>query len=318
MKYKASEYMNLNRLEFIVTYQCSGKCIHCSVGEQLNYSKGGKSVLPEKATKAIEALADIFDITSVMTFGGEPLLYPEVVCAIHQKALECGIASRQLITNGYFTRSKAKRTEVANRLSLAGINDLLLSVDAFHQEKIPIEAVHQFACDIVEAGLKGISLQPAWVINEETDNIYNTKTHEILLQFSDLGLPISTGDNIFMAGNAVKYLAQYYPPPHLSLADKCGSMPYTEPLTEVSSLSIVPNGDVMICGFVIGNIYAEDITEIVHRYDPYQNEYMRAIIQSGAAGLLSCAKKAGMVIDTSTCYSVCDICRQVTCGALRI
>lgn len=34
-----------------------------------------------------------------MTFGGEPLLYPEVVCKIHKAAEEMGIPERTIITN---------------------------------------------------------------------------------------------------------------------------------------------------------------------------------------------------------------------------
>ena len=312
MNPEKSPYINIHRIEFVVTHWCSGKCRHCSVGEQLNLPERTKHVLSQKAIETIQNLSALFNVTSVMTFGGEPLLFPDVVCAIHKKSADCGIAARQLITNGYFTKNKERCAEVAKKLAAAGINNLLISVDAFHQETIPIEAVYQFAHAVVAAGIEGVSLQPAWVVNEDNDNVYNAETREVLSRFSNLGIPINGGNNIFMAGNAARYLAEYYPKPNLNLSDQCGSMPYTDPLTQISSLSIVPNGDVMICNFVIGNIYTEDIAEIVARYNPYKNKYVRAILEGGAKGLLSCAKKTGIAIDTAQCYSICDICHKIT------
>lgn len=43
-----------------------------------------------------------------MTFGGEPLLYPETVCKIHKAARETGIAKRSVITNGFFSRDRGR------------------------------------------------------------------------------------------------------------------------------------------------------------------------------------------------------------------
>jgi len=311
MESNLSPYLKIDRIEFMVTYQCSGKCKHCSVAPCLNNIAGGRHVKADKAVEAIEALSKLYHISSVMTFGGEPLLYPEVVCAIHEKAAECGIAVRQVITNGYFTRDAAKRRAVAYALAQAGVNDLLLSVDAFHQENIPVDAVHDFAESATHAGFPKMRLQPAWVVDALHDNPYNIKTREVLDGFSDLAIPVSDGNNIFLAGNARTYLSQYYEKHELNFSDKCGTMPYTDPLTEISSLSIVPNGDVTACGFVIGNIYSEDMRDIVARYDPYANDVMRAILEGGVPALLAYAQAAGITIDLSQCCSICDICGLV-------
>lgn len=306
-----SPYMNINRIEFIVTYQCSGHCKHCSVGGKLNHSGGVTHVSANRAAEAIKELTQIYPISSVMTFGGEPLLYTDVVCAIHESAKYCSIESRQLITNGYFTKRDEQCKQAVTSLKEAGVNYLLLSADAFHQETIPVKAVYSFAKYAKEAEIHKIRLQPAWVVSEDHENRYNIETKEILALFADLQIPINEGNNIFMAGNAAKYLAQYYDEPHLDLSDSCGSMPYTEPLTDITSLSIVPNGDVMICGFIIGNIHAQSMKEIVSQYNPYQNERMNSILTEKAAGLLEFAKKKKIKIDSSRCYSVCDLCCRI-------
>lgn len=110
---------------------------------------------------------------------------------------------------------------------------------------------------------------------------------------------------------AAKHLTQYYDAPKLNLAEVCGTMPYTDPLTDITFLSIVPNGNVMICSYVIGNIYRESIADIVARYDPYENDYMRAILTGGGEALLAVMKEKGIAVDCEKCYSVCDLCRKI-------
>ena len=81
-----NEYVkNLNRIEFVVTMACTGKCKHCSEGEHVN-CKG--HIDADIAVTSIREVCKNYRIESLMTFGGEPLLYPEVVCTIHRTAAE--------------------------------------------------------------------------------------------------------------------------------------------------------------------------------------------------------------------------------------
>ena len=303
-------YLHINRLEFILTDHCTGRCRHCSAADIVNHPRKTPHAPVEASVAAIRFLAETYDMQSVMTFGGEPLLYPEVTCAIHCAATESGIPKRQLITNGFFSRDEAYTREVAKTLAGAGVNDVLISVDAFHQETIPIEPVRCFALAVKAAGIEKARFSPAWVVNEGFDCPENTRTREILASLADTGLPVHEGNDIFMAGNAIEHLSHYYPAAKLDMADHCGSMPYTEPLTNQSSLSIEPDGNVTVCGFVIGNVCRETMRDIVARYDPFANEGMRAAA-AGVPGLLALAEKRGVKVDLSRCYSVCDLCRMV-------
>ena len=302
-------YLNINRLEFVLTDRCTGRCKHCSVGERVRHPRG-THVPQDAAVRAVRELKDIYNVQSVMTFGGEPLLYPEVVCAIHNMAADCGIPKRQIITNGFFSRDMAYIRDVVQSLAAAGVNDLLLSVDAFHQETIPLDLVRYFARAVKAAGIEKARFSPAWVVNEGFDCPENTRTREVLAALADTGLPVHEGNDIFLAGNAIMHLAHYYPPANLPVQDCCGSMPYTEPLTSQTSLSIEPDGNVTVCGFVIGNVCRENMAEIIARYDPTADEGMRAAAE-GVPGLLALAEKRGIKVDLNRCYSVCDLCRMV-------
>jgi len=190
-----------------------------------------------------------------MTFGGEPLLYTDAVYAIIKTATELNIPKRQVITNGYFSKNADRIREVAERLAACGVNDLLLSVDAFHQETIPLNVVRQFAAEAKACGIP-IRLQPAWLVSATDDNPYNRKTQEILDSFADMDITANEGNIIFSEGNARKYLAEYF-------TDELPENPYVEDPCGVRCLSFEPNGDVLV-----GNVYRKDIMEFLRDYKP--------------------------------------------------
>ncbi|MDR3313565.1 MAG: radical SAM protein [Oscillospiraceae bacterium] len=305
----ANQYINLNRIEFSITDACSGRCKHCGDGGR---SAKGASVRMDAAVDAVRKLANRFPVESVMTFGGEPLLFADTVCAIHAAARDCGIPKRQLITNGYFSKDEKRIDAVAEKLCNAGVNDIMLSVDAFHQEYIPLEPVMAFAEAQLRHKAPQLRVHPAWVVNERYENPYNAETKRILKQFQDKGIAASRGNNIGPSGNAVKYLGEYFAPPEeIDLTAPCGSMPYTTRLDAIDCFCINPNGDVRLCSVSIGNIYKCDILELVDSYNPNTNPATRAVMADGAGGLLRYAQAQGITLDLSDCRSACGICRKV-------
>ena len=243
---------HLTRIEFMVTMACTGRCKHCSEGDHVNCSG---HIDADAATDAVRKICGHFKISSLMTFGGEPLLYPDVIYAIHETAKEMGIPDRQLITNGYFSKSREKIAEVARRLAESGVNDLLLSVDAFHQETIPLEPVMYFAECILNEGI-GIEISPAWLVSYEDDNPYNAETEKILKRFDLLGIPVGQGNIIFPEGNALKYLGEYFD-------DLNVSSPYEEDPTDIRAVSFSPDGEVDMMN---GNVYETDIIDLLKAY----------------------------------------------------
>lgn len=242
---------NLNRIEFVVTYACTGRCIHCSEGDHTGCTE---FLDGDIAANAVANIAEKYQIESLMTFGGEPLLHPEAVCKIHTAAKNAGIPRRQLITNGYFSKDPAKIAAVAAALAQSGVNDVLLSVDAFHQETIPLEPVQCFARELLRHNVP-LRLQPAWLVSEEDDNPYNVKTRGVLAQFS--GIAVGSGNVIFPSGNAAKYLAEYFDPAETY------TNPYEDDPADIRSVGFEPDGSVLQ-----GNVYRDDILNILAAYSP--------------------------------------------------
>jgi len=310
MKTKLSKFMDIKRIEIIITWQCGGNCKHCQMGDKINKRGSHRHVLSNYVVEVVRKLSTAYEITSIMTFGGEPLYYPEVTATIHKAATECGIKTRQLITNGYFTNSAEKSGIVANTLANAGVNNLLLSVDAFHQEHIPFEPVYQFACDTINAKIPGFCLHPAWLVNAEHQNPYNIKTKELLKRFSDLPIEVSKGNDIWLVSHAAANLSEYYECTVLNLSEDHATEPCLYPLA-VENLTIFPSGDIEVCGFVIGNIYEEDVNDVIARYNPYEHEAMLAQINGGVSGLLAYAEKQGIVVNPSDYYDPCVLCAAI-------
>ena len=242
---------NLNRIEFVVTWACTGRCKHCSEGEHTNC---GEHMDAEAAAQAVYDICKLYPIKSLMTFGGEPLLHPETVCRIHQAAKEMGIPQRDLITNGYFSKDKMRIREVAHLLAESGVKDILLSVDAFHQETIPLEPVKYFAECVKKEGIS-LRLSPAWLVSKEDDNPYNIRTKEVLAEFAYLDIPEGSGNVIFPSGNALKYLGEYFKEGELPVN------PYEDDPKDLRAICFDPNGDVLD-----GNVYEKSIVEIMEGY----------------------------------------------------
>lgn len=243
---------HLNRIEFVVTMACTGRCKHCSEG---SHTSGGPHIDGAAAAEVVRKVCGSFPIQSVMTFGGEPLLYPEVVCGIHGAAAEMGVPKRQLITNGFFSRDADRIREVAGKLAESGVTDILLSVDAFHQETIPLEPVTAFAKAAMAAGVR-LRTSPAWLVSREDGNPYNQRTREILKRFDEMGIGDDEGNVIFPGGNALIYLKEYF-------AESQPENPYEEDPEDIRAISVAPDGAVLD-----GNVYQTDVLDILEGYSP--------------------------------------------------
>ncbi len=243
---------NLNRIEFVVTMACTGRCKHCSQGEH----KSSDAIDKDLAATAVRRISEEYNIESVMTFGGEPLLCCETVCEIHKAAKKMNIHQRQLITNGYFSRDYNKIKSVAEKIIECGVNEILLSVDSFHQETIPLEYVKSFAKVVNVPNVK-LQVHPAWLVSPDSENPYNNKTREILAEFNKMGIETSEGNVIFPSGNALKYLGEYF-----DLSNETKS-PYWEDPEDIRAICFSANGDILG-----SNICKRDIIEILDTYEP--------------------------------------------------
>jgi hypothetical protein len=209
---------------------------------------------PAVAAHTVERVASACPLETVMAFGGEPLLYPDAVRAIMSAARDAGVPCRQVITNGCFTSDRSTRRAVLSMLAQVGVNDLIVSVDAFHQETLPFPKVMAFAAEAAER--IPVRISPAWLVSREDDNPYNQKTRVLLSALSGTGIPVGEGNVIYPEGNALRYLSDYF-------KDAAPINPYAEDERGMRTISVAPNGDVLG-----DNVYRRDILDILASYTP--------------------------------------------------
>ena len=249
-----NEYLkNLDRIEFVETMACTGHCRHCSEGDHTGCSDHMDG---DTGAAVVNEVCSHYRILSLMVFGGEPLLFAEDTCRIIEAATANRIPKREIITNGYFSKDSERIAEVAGKLAKSGVTYIMLSVDAFHQETIPIEPVLLFAKRVAEQGIE-IKLNPAWLVSREDNNPYNARTRELLKMFTDEGFETAEGNVIWPEGNAKIYLAEYFDDANES------ENPYEDDPRDIRAISVNPNGDVLG-----GNIYRQPVMKILEAYEP--------------------------------------------------
>ena len=310
MKDHINKYLIPKRIEFAVTYLCNSKCKHC-------YSIQNNETFPEHidkslAVETVRKVGEQYSPESIMTFGGEPLLFPEIVSAIHKESMEVGIPYREIITNGYWSKDAKKIKEIAKNLKESGVNEIIVSVDTFHQEQIPLDNVRKTIESCLQEGFQNIVLNPCWVVSEENDNRYNQKTKSILQKLEDLPVKKSEGNIMEPAGLALINLKEFLPPREEFPIGKCGDMPYTDPLDSVKGIYLEPDGKVAVCNdFYIGNAFETDIISLIENYNPFKIPVMKAIIENSMEGLLNWAKAKGVQPDPQGYYSICQMCIDI-------
>ncbi len=300
-------YVDVRRLEFVVTWRCNSMCKHCSVAEK----RGSKSLLrAQLAGRIVRQIADAYSLTSMMTFGGEPLLFWEVVCAAHEAAKDCGIPRRDIITNAGYPPSEPEFRKVAEGLAESGVTHAAVSVDAFHQEHVSVTTVEQNVRLLLDVGIS-VVWNPCWVVSREQKNRWNERTRKVIdaLHLSIPAVAESEGNVVQPSGNALKWLGEYLPTKTMAPEGACEDVPYAGRLDNINSISIEPDGSVMVCNDLsIGNANEQDVVEVLRRYDPCRIPETAAILRGGVAELEEFAWQKGITPEPTGYYSICDKC----------
>jgi MoaA/NifB/PqqE/SkfB family radical SAM enzyme len=306
------KYLVVERIEFIVTYLCNSKCSHCQLSEEEKGKRFPSHVDKDKAVEIVRKVGQAYAPKSIMTFGGEPLLYPEIVCAIHEQAKKVGIPIRDVITNGFWSTKAEKIQEIAQNLAKSGVNEVSISVDCFHQEFIPLKTVKKAAKSLIEAGIERVRWNPCWVVSKDHDNKYNRRTKTILQKLRNLHAEESEGNSVQPKGRARSSLAEFLPPRTSVPKGKCGDIPYTEKLDSVKTISVEPDGRVVVYeNFYIGNAFKSDIIDILKNYDPFRIPEAKSILEKGMNGLTKWAKKKGVEPRPEGYYNICHMCTDL-------
>lgn len=297
-----NKFLNLNRIEFFVTNQCTSNCKHCHVLYDIE-----KGVLPiEKAKLTLDLAIRNHKIESVLVFGGEPLLYPHITCEILNYANSLNIPTRQIITNCFWTKNKTKIDQICYQLKESTANNILVSVDYFHQEYLDFEIVKYTIEKICDQNIENVRLHPCWYESPTGKNKYDTITRKYLSELSFTNLPVSDGNILFPSGKSVINFKEKFEPLNNVNDIYCGKEPYSGRPDNIDALAVGPNGRINVCG-----IESMDIENFFQNYDPYKDQIMNIFLNEGIGRLLEIAKENKITFDINNYYSPCEACTEL-------
>lgn len=293
-----NKYVDLKRVEFFITDVCSSRCVHCSNKREVISNK----VLDFDTAKSIlDRVTTEYTLDSVMIFGGEPLIYPEETTDILKYARDIGIPTRQLITNGYWSSNRERIDEILEMLKDAEVNDILISVDHFHQEFLNFSIIEYVISSISEMGFPKVELHPCWYQSADANNLYDNSTRAYLHKLEKYNIPVSSGNKLFPAGRAIESFPDLFIPLTSIKEIDCGLLPYTERPDKIESIGISPEG------LVSSLCFGEDryLDDFLQNYDPYSDEVMKLFLEKGVQAL------SDDKFDITQYYSICDACREL-------
>lgn len=155
LKFTPAQLLNQQRLapEHVIislTEACPLRCSHCIVAT-VPAADRSRTMPMDRAERYAEQFAALRQrgVTLVSFTGGEPLLAPRQLALLSQAASRAGMACT-VVTACHWARTEASARAVVNRFS--AISGWQLSMDVFHLEFLPPEAVLNAARAVVAAG----------------------------------------------------------------------------------------------------------------------------------------------------------------------
>jgi len=299
--------MNLQRLEFTLTTKCNSQCIHC----QADASPLRNDVMDiQDAHNYLAEATAVSKLESFMVFGGEPMLYPERAIAIFTKAHQLGIPRIDMITNGVWGKDRKTAEKLAAKLKKAGLNEVNVSVDAFHVRHIPFEYPLNAVLALLKAGIKNVKWNVAVIESINAENEYDRKTRELLKELEPIGIAASI-IKIMPMGRALQNMREFFI--HTPLDGPCEGEPIIgNPLTNPDSICIEPSGSVNICWHLtIGNAKEKPLNQIIRGYDWRQDPIIKTLVEEGPTGLLNLPKARDFKLQESNYTNKCHLCVEI-------
>jgi hypothetical protein len=296
----------VQRLELYVTTRCNARCRHCC------FPASGKGVDTEMADalRWVEEAASAPTLEYLLIFGGEPMLNQEAVLAVARAGVEHKIKTIEIITNAFWADTTEHAKYWVKELQQAGLSMLVMSVDVFHAEWVPVANLRRAGVAAREAGLRvlwNVSLLERRGRRLPEDQ----QSWEIVDSLRDISEEINDNNEVIPAGRALENFESLYVRKPGIPAGPCPGPCYATDIVAPTVLTLFPNGDVWACwGLTIGNVKHASLAELIRDYDPEKNELVHTIVAHGPAGLLH-LPAAQVFVPKAGYVNECELCQEV-------
>ena len=301
--------MQLKGVDLLITFRCPSACKHCSY--KAGFHRTGFMHVGH-VTTWLRAITDKHPLECVTIHGGEPFLYLDIIKHIVTESRLLGIPRTMLITNGYWAKDDQVTERKLQELKQAGLSGITVSVDAFHQEHVPLEPViRALACSSL-LGFDTVAVDSYFLGSEEDDNHYNAETKRILLELQGLEGVHFSKYRVRLEGRGAETLTSCLSIPHEIPSGRCPFPCWLGgDLLNPEGIEIDYEGNVTLCpGLSIGNARNESLSDILDRYDAYGHPLISILSQKGPIGLYDLAMSKGYS-GAHTFVNECHMCYEM-------
>ncbi len=293
-----------------VTDRCNARCLHCA------YNCGpdveGKMKLADATRYVKEAVA--LDVQLVCISGGEPMMYPRLVEAITSECGRLAVPEVWLFTNGFWANNAPVARETIENLKSQGLKKLLLSVDAFHQEYIPLESIRNAIEASIEVDLE-VGIDARFVGDPDDKNEHNEATRSYLNSLGSLlsTIEITKAQPMYVgrAAESLAKLAVGRKPLSQIIHEKCPGVWAGGTLEAPQGVDVDEYGLVTVCpGFSIGNTLDIPLRKILEKYDYQDHVVISTLHDHGMEGLMTLASEKGFIPKEEAYVNGCHFCYE--------
>jgi len=291
----------------LLTYKCNAKCEFC----YYNCSPKQDGLMPvDMAINAWKSLKELAgDSAKIHITGGEPFLYWEHLVEILQAAKKANLGPADMVeTNGFWAVDEKIIKERLKVLDELGMSRLKISCDPFHQEYVDIELVRGLTKTAQEI-LGETRVLVRWekyldnpvemkkISAEQRDKLYVGALKDYPCRFTGR----AAGQIASLAANKT--------------VEEISKSNCRNAFLDSKGVHIDPYGNIFsgtCSGIIVGNITEKPLAEIWQNWQPGNDKMIKTLFNSGPAGLLSEAVKAGykpLNLYASKCH-LCSSIRQ--------
>ncbi|WXG47134.1 MAG: radical SAM protein [Candidatus Atabeyarchaeum deiterrae] len=313
--------VKLKGIDLLPTYRCTSRCRHCT------YRSSPQLTGEMESTDAKRYVEDAAQngIEWIWVGGGEPFLCRDLLPDVALAAKEFNIPDVYMVTNAYWAKTNEEALGELRLLKEVGMTVLGISIDAFHQENIPLEHVRNLLAAANKVGLKRIEVSGQFLGSIDFDIGFNRTTEKNLKLLEEEGYfegVTAKREVLRLTGRAADMLSTYLPAKsEEELKDgKCDLtwLP-VESHKKLNAVEIDWQGNVTTCpGICIGNARKKGLSKILEDYDYREHPIIKTIVDEGPYGLLQQAKRNGYTTMKKMYVDACHMCYKARKSLTRL
>jgi len=262
--------MNLTGIHFLLTYQCPYECDHCFVWGS-PFAEGTFRL--EQIRTILKEAKKLGTVNWVFFEGGEPFLYYPILVKALREAKGMGFKIG-IVSNTYWATSVEDALEWLRPISQIGIDDLSLSADCYHHDRIDSDEDK----NAIKAA-KQLKLPVGIISIEQPEKTDPNSSRPASVEDVSVGY-----GQVRFRGRAVSKLLDKTSLKPWSEFTKC---PY-EDLSNPGRIHLDPFGYVHLCqGLCMGNAWKQPFSQIIRSYQPVSNPIVKILLAGGPSALVT-------------------------------